>query len=571
MVYVLFSCKGKKSITYNTPNKPDKAQLSEKGSDYFYASDFINGCSERMKGNLDNALTLFSQCYQKNPNEAAINYELAMIHKLKGANDVALNYAKICAELNPKNEWYKLLLIECYNALEQYEQSVKIYEVLVKDFPANTEFKEDLAAGYARLKQYNKSYKIYNDLEKIYGTSEQLTILKVKLLKQQKKIKEVENELLHLSASNPSEGRFYAYLAEFYEEQHNTQKTKEMYDKVAEVDPTNPSINLALSFYYNSINKPVEAFDYLKKAFLNPDLDVATKANIAFSYYKRAEEDPQSNYKKEGLELAKLFLIAQPKSPEANGVYADFLMLDGKTQEATSYIFIAALNEKSNFKIWNQLLFLYSDLKQYDSLEHTSFRAMELFPSQPTAYFFNGIANTELHNYKKAIQSLNDGLENVVDNKSLMLGFLKNLGDAYNYTKEFQKSDKAFEDALKIDADDTYILNNYAYYLSLRNENLEKAEKLSKKTNDLQPNNRNYMDTYGWILFKQKKYKEAEEWLRNASKIGPKNPNIIEHYGDVLFKLNKVDEAILLWESAIQAGGSSELLLKKIKEKKLND
>ena len=79
------------------------------------------------------------------------------------------------------------------------------------------------------------------------------------------------------------------------------------------------------------------------------------------------------------------------------------------------------------------------------------------------------------------------------------------------------------------------------------------------------------MDTYGWILFQQKKYKDAEEWLYNASRTGSKNPNILEHYGDVLYKLNKPDEALVQWNMARQAGGNSVSLLKKIKDKKLDD
>ncbi len=570
MVYLLFSCKTKKqAISDNTKSN----QINKNGTfnPTLFAGNYVEGCVARMKGNLNEALKLFLECKKIDPTSVPVKYELAMLYKLLGNATLAIENAKICAESNLKNEWYQLLLIECYKANKQYNQALKVRETLVKNFPVNTEFKEDLATDYAKLGQFDKSYKIYEDLEKAYGTNEQLTLNKVKLLSEQKKFKEAELELLKLSASNPAEGRYYAYLAEFYEEQHNSLKTKEMYDKIAEVDPSNPTVNLALSDYYNSINKPAEAFDYLKKAFQNPDLDALTKANIAFSYYKRAEQKPESNFKNEGIELAKLFLQIHPKSSEANGVYADFLMLDGKTKEAVNYYYAAAVNEKSDFKIWNQLLFLYSDLKQYDSLEHISNKAMELFPSQPTTYFFNGIANSQLKNYVKSAQSLKDGLEFVIDNKSLMLDFLSNLGDAYNYTKEFSKSDKAFEDALKIDADNTYVLNNYAYYLSLRNENLDKAEKFSKKTNDLQPNNRNYMDTYGWILFQQKKYKDAEEWLGNASKLGPKNPNILEHYGDVLYKLNKTDEALQQWNSAKKAGGTSESLLKKIKDKKLND
>ncbi len=570
MVYFLFSCKSKKQ-TKTADYKLEQLANGTNPNQVQFAGMYIDGCSARMKGNLQEALKLFLECKKIDPSSVPVKFELATIYKLLGNTPLAVENAKICAESNTKNEWYQLLLIECYNTSKQYALAVKLQENLVKNFPTSTEFKEDLAIQYSLLGQYDKAYKIYDDLEKTYGTNEQLTLNKIKLLKGQKKVKEAEIELLKLSASSPTEARYYAYLAELYDEQHNTAKTKEMYDKIAEVDPNNPTVNLALSDYYNSINKPNEAFNCLKKAFQNPDLDIGTKANIAFSYYKRAESSPESNYKNEGFELAKLFLQTNPQSPEANGVYADFLMLDNKTSEAANYYYKSAINEKSDFRIWNQLLFLYSDLKQYDSLERVSYKAMELFPSQPTTYFFNGIANKELHNFKKSAQSLKDGLEFIIDNKIQLMQFLSNLGDVYNYTKDFQKSDKAFEDALKIDADNTYVLNNYAYYLSLRNENLDKAEKFSKKTNDLQPNNRNYMDTYGWILFQQKKYKDAELWLGNATKMGPKNPNIIEHYGDVLFKLNKLEEALIQWNNAKQAGGASESLLRKIKEKKLND
>ena len=151
-----------------------------------------------------------------------------------------------------------------------------------------------------------------------------------------------------------------------------------------------------------------------------------------------------------------------------------------------------------------------------------------------------------------------------------MLDFYSALGDAYNYGKEFEKSDKAYEDALKIDSDNTFVLNQYSYFLSLRKENLDKAEKLSKKANELQPGNRKYMDTYGWILFQEKKYTEAAEWLGNAAKMG-NDPNILEHYGDVLYRLGKTNEALKQWENAQAAGGRSEALLKKLKEKKLDD
>jgi len=251
-------------------------------------------------------------------------------------------------------------------------------------------------------------------------------------------------------------------------------------------------------------------------------------------------------------------------------LFADFLRLDKKNAEAAVYYYKAAVNEKKDFRIWDNLLFVDNELNRYDSLERHSDQAMELFPNQPVNYIYNGVANTQLRNYQKAVRSLNAGIDFVVDNKALLIQFYSALGDAYYYLREYLNSDQAFDKALREDSDNTYVLNNYAYYLSLRNEQLEKAEKLSRKSNVLKPNNRNYMDTYGWILFQEKKYTEADQWLGNAAKMGSNSATILEHYGDNLFQLGKKEEAVKQWEAAKAAGGSSPVLLKKIKEKKFN-
>jgi len=532
---------------------------------------YVDACAERMKGNLQEALKLFNECKNLDPANPAVKYELGTIYRLLGINDLAIENARACAAADPKNEWYQLLLVECYNSVKQYNQAIKIRESLIRNFPDKTEFKEDLAIEYSLVGEYEKAYKIYQDLEKIYGVNEQITLNKVKLLKGQKKLKDAEQELLRLSESDKNESRYYSYLADFYVENGEMEKAKKMYDKILEIDPNNPVVNLALHDYYSSQGKGREAFEYLKKAFVNPDLDVSTKANIAGSFYKRGIEENNPITQNEGAELAKIMIQVHPLSSEANAIYADFLILKKEPKEATRYYFTSIVHDQRNYITWGKLLAVEYELSLFDSLEHHSFRAMELFPGQPSAYLYNGIANMQLKNYKKATQSLKDGIEFVFENKALLLDFYKSLGDASFYCKDYAQSDKAFEDALKIDADNTYVLNNYAYFLSLRRTNLEKAEKLSKKTIELKPNDRNYMDTYGWILYQQKKYPEAAEWLKTASKLGPGNPNILEHYGDVLFRLNKPTEALLQWNAARQAGGNSESLNKKIKDKKLDD
>ena len=159
----------------------------------------------------------------------------------------------------------------------------------------------------------------------------------------------------------------------------------------------------------------------------------------------------------------------------------------------------------------------------------------------------------------------------VVDNKNLEGQFYTNLGDAYNELKDYSKSDENYEKALSINSKDANVLNNYAYYLSIREDSLDKAEQMSRLSNELEPLQASYQDTYGWIMYKQNKLEEAKIWIEKAISNGANNSAaVLEHYGDILFKLGDTARAFENWQKAKEAGeGASEFLDKKILEKKL--
>jgi tetratricopeptide (TPR) repeat protein len=535
---------------------------------------FIDGCKERLagerhSGRLENAEAQFNKALVIDPQNAAIKYELAKIYELTGRMDQAIACSKSSVELDPKNQWYHIRYIECLHMKKLYAQAAEAYAQLVKQFPDRSDWLESEAIEYALAGNFSKSFKIYDELEKRYGTNETFTINKIKLLKQQRKYSDAEGELKKLIDSNPTESRFYSYLAEYYEDINDFQKAKAVYDKMLTLDSNNPMVHLAIANYYKQQGKAEESQTELKTAFASPDLDVYTKLKILESYFNLSEQYPE--YTPKAYELCTILLKVNPTSAEAHSIYADYLARDRKNEEARVEYLKALSYDKSNYVIWERLMFAEHDMNQNDSLEKHSSAAIELFPSQSKPYLFNGAANIALKNYKKAIKSLNDGLEFEEMDKPVLLGIYSNLGEAYNYTKEYEKSDKAFEDALKIDPDNDHVLNNYAYYLSLRNEKLEKAEKYAKRCTELYPNRPDYLDTYGWILFQMKRYKEAEEYLARVVKVSPKNPVFLEHYGDILFKLDKVEQAVNYWKLAQDSGGKSESLTKKLVLKKINE
>ena len=146
------------------------------------------------------------------------------------------------------------------------------------------------------------------------------------------------------------------------------------------------------------------------------------------------------------------------------------------------------------------------------------------------------------------------------------------LGDIYNATKDYAKSDSSYEAAMRINPNDATLLNNYAYYLSVRKVRLKDAERMSKKSLDLRPGEATFLDTYGWILFQEGKYSEAKKYIQEAiDNSGDEvSGTLWEHLGDAEMKLGNTGKALEHWQRAKEKGGIDDVkkLEQKIRDKK---
>ena len=145
-------------------------------------------------------------------------------------------------------------------------------------------------------------------------------------------------------------------------------------------------------------------------------------------------------------------------------------------------------------------------------------------------------------NLLKSIDFIKAGVNFVVDNPPLASEMYSVLGNSYNEIEEYINSDNAYEKSLEFLPENVTVLNNYAYYLSLRGENLEKAKKMSKKTIEMFPKEANYLDTYAWILYKLNKYEEAKQYMLKAIEISESKTFYI-HMSKILEKLGETQES----------------------------
>ncbi|HBX64884.1 MAG TPA: hypothetical protein DEG32_01505, partial [Balneolaceae bacterium] len=94
------------------------------------------------------------------------------------------------------------------------------------------------------------------------------------------------------------------------------------------------------------------------------------------------------------------------------------------------------------------------------------------------------------------------------------------LGDVRANLGNNEGSDEAYELALRYDPDNDNAMNNYAYNLSVREENLERAKELALKAIEVAPENAAYLDTVGWVYFKLGDYDRAERFIQAAIDTG---------------------------------------------------
>jgi tetratricopeptide (TPR) repeat protein len=529
---------------------------------------FHNATKERVLGNYQLAANLFVQCTEIAPKESAPYYELAHLFESSKDKTLALEYSEKAVKLDPKNYWYRILYAHSLQNNGKSVEAIKQYQTLIEENGGNIDLYFDLAGMQLYSGKYKESLKSFDEIEKIMGITEEISVQKEKIYIKLGNIDKAANEIQQLINEYPDELRYQVLLADMYLANDLNDQAFKVYQEILEKDPENPYANLSLYDYYKSKGEDDKASESLKRAFASTDLDIDTKMKILLSYYSTTD----SALKKEALELNKILIKTHPKEAKAYTIYADFLYKDKKLESAKDNYLKAIEFDSSKLPIWNQLVFIESELQDNEALLRDSKRAIDLFPNQPLFYFFYGATNLQNKDFKEAVEYLAIGKDYVIENPPLLAQFYANLGDGYNGLKEFEKSDAAYEEALKIEPKNIYVLNNYSYYLSLREEKLERAEELSALCNEIEPDQSNYQDTYAWILYKQGKFVQAREWLEKALANGGKsNSVILEHLGDTYSQLHNMIKALEYWNKAkdLNDGETTDLLDKKIADKKL--
>lgn len=532
---------------------------------------FIEAMLEKTLENYDKSETLLLRILGKDGDNSAVAFELAKIYFVQKKDEKAIQYAKKAYDLESDNIWYGKLYIDLLERGRAYKKAVSVLQEVVERESGDLNLKYKLASLHVRTGKVNEALKVFDDIEKKIGFNEDLAMMKYQAYMSINKTSKAESVLQQLVKTYPLEVKFRHQLADHYVEEGNKDKAGLIYHEILEISPSDGKANVFLAQSYKATGQDEKYLNAIGGLFSNPMVNMDVKVGELFPYIEKVRLTKDEELKNTILESARLVSVAHPEDAKAYSLYGDILYHARQSEEALVAYNKAIEINPSVFSIWEQVLYINGELKRADDLVEMSEKAMDLFPNQASVYYLNGMGYGLQKKHKEAIDPLKQSLMMAGNNESLRIQIFSELGNYYYELGDHEESDKSFEKALEINPNDPYILNNFAYFLSLRAADMEKAKGMAELANKLAPNYPSYQDTYAWILFQEGAYEEAKEWLGKAIKNGgDKSPEILEHYGDTLFKLGQVEEAVAEWKKAKEAGSKSTTLQSKIDNKRLN-
>ncbi len=523
---------------------------------------FIEGIKQRTIGNIDEAVKIFSRCLEMDPTSSAAMFEMANIHISKGDYQSSMMLLEKAVTLNPENEYYHILLAKLYQQNKLFDKAAQQFELLTQLNSGNQEYPFYQASMLGMAAKVTEALALYDQLEQKMGVMEPISLGKHQLFLQQGNKAAAYIELEKLIKAFPTESKYYGMMADMHLADKNRKKALEYYQKILQIDPEDGFVHLSIANFYKEGGEAEKAYDHIKIAFGKTSLDFETKAQM----YVLLTQPGESKIKVEQqVELINVLMETHIDDERPRVLYSDYFFEKKQPLEAREQLRLAIDMKKDNYAYWERLLFIDNDLLDWASLTSDSKKAVKYFPEQPLIYVLDAVALLQLEKYDEMYATLDSGQVYAENNPKLLSQFYLYRAEGFYKQKQTDKAFTMYEKVIELDPENYMAMNNYAYYLSLKNNKLETAEKLSSAVVQNNPDNSTYLDTYAWVLFKKKDFRLAKYYIESAIKNDTDSSAVlVEHYGDILFHLDEKEKAVDQWKKSLDMGNKSKVLPEKI-------
>ena len=444
---------------------------------------------------------------------------LARVYDQLGETDKAVETLKQATDKSP-NPRSLQVLAQAYESQKNYKEAAEALKKAVELEPDNERLVHQLAEDLFFSDQYDEALKLYSSLAEE-------------------------------SSKDPA---IPLRMADIYRVKHDYAKAHEMIDKAKKIDPDGLEPRLADVEMFEIEGKPDQAIPGLQSILDDTARKIYSKEEQkqrAGWYEELWKLNIQGKHYPEAIEAVKQMSVLKDSGPTIAAHIIETYRTYAKDLPAAMREADEALKKfPDEYVIQQEHANVLSDLGKTDEAVK-ELRGLLNGPKDRETLLDLAEVYEKGKKFGEAAKSLDDA-ENLsaTDDQKVDVFFMR--GALFERQKKYDASEQAFRKVLAINPDHAGTLNYLGYMLADRNIRLDEAYKMIQKAVDLEPNTGAYLDSLGWVYFRQGKLTDAERILVKAVDLTGQDPTVHDHLGDVYMKLGKTQEAIAQWNASIK-------------------
>ena len=513
---------------------------------------FIDGITHFENGEFEQALDKLTAAHLILSDDAGINYALSDVYLTMGDLNNAAYYGQIAVDQDPENKWYRLNMAEIYRNSGQFEQSINALKSILERDPGDLDVLFLLAESYLEIGRLEDSNEVLDQILAIRGSIFEIHLRKFQNYNALRQRENALAELEKMRELNPGNLSTLHTISQYYLEMGDADAARDVLLEARDRNPSDPKTHILLAEIYINENEWGKLGDTFITIIEDPLVPAAQKMEIVRFMYLQHQSMPQEEILETQTEKV-ILAISEHESDygPAQLVAADYYMQKNNPEAALETL--ERVNDllPGEADAWSQRMQILFQLGRYEDVIKLSEEANERAPDNAFVQFFAGASHMFSDNNEQAEMWLENATAAPSQRnfRSIIYG---TLGDVRHDLGKWDETVNAFTMAIRLDANNHTALNNYAYYLSLREEDLDEALEMSERAVAMEPGNAAYLDTIGWIHFKKGNYEKAREYIQQSVDTGNASAEVYEHLGDVYEALSDLENARIWWKKAFE-------------------
>jgi tetratricopeptide (TPR) repeat protein len=523
------------------------------GRIYLRSLGDINGAGVQQE-TVAKAIAEYSEVHRLDPTDQEAALWLARLYRIHNDPDKAEQVLNAMLKENPGNEAAVEQLTQLLLDENKADQAVKLLEGMTEDSSSPT-LLDLLGDAYTQTHEYAKAEAAYrkavdldpSELSHLRGLGQTLL--------SEEKYEEALGVYQKLIDLMPDDSDNYLRIAQIYRELHQLDKAEENLLKARQYNPGSLEILYNEAMIYESQGRYDDAIRVLTDAVsgvkAQSNVVPSRRRSLAILYQQLGMlyRDVQ-NFQAAIYTFQELAHLGDEEDRRARPLIMDTYRLAKDMPKALTAGKDALAKYPNEASIRSTYALLLGENQQTDEAVKILSADLKGNAADREAYLNLSQVYERGRRYADAEQAARKAESYSSDPHENEVAWLL-LGAVYERQKEFDKAEDEFKKALDVNPRNAQILNYYGYMLADRGIRLDEAHGLIQRAVLLEPHNGAYLDSLGWVYFKQNKLEDAETTLRKAVEREPHDPTIRSHLGDVYAKQGHSDLAAVEWEKSL--------------------